>query len=76
MRALLVDQSINIYFEGYTIHSGLPDTFKVFLLEFSLSLVSCCFSGYALAHREPKSLRNLVPGAICDVHFVGIFRNT
>ena len=32
--------NINIYFEGYTIHSGLPDTFKVFLLEFCLFFVT------------------------------------
>ena len=25
---------------------------------------------------DPKSLRNLVPGAILVVHFLGIFRNT
>ena len=33
-------------------------------------------SGCALAHREPESLRNLVPGAIRVVHFLGVFQST
>ena len=45
----------------------------IFLLlgSFSLlSLLSLWFSGCALAHREPKSLRNLFPGAHFSVHLL------
>ena len=51
------------------------------ILFFFLELVfgvsdSLVILGCALTHREPKSLRNLFPGAFCNVHFAGIFRDT
>ena len=66
------NQSSIIYFEGSTIHYWYTGVIN-FLLLVSVSLVSLLslwFSGCALAHREPKSLRNLFPGAHFSVHLL------